>query len=167
MVRIVFEMARFYAPSTIFIDEIDALCSSRGSQSEHEASRKMKSEFLQQMDGVGTGDTTKLVVVLAATNYPWDLDEALRRRLEKRVYIPLPDIVGRKTLFENNLSSISLAPDVNFEELAKLTDGYSGADVTLVCRDAALMSMRRVVQGLTPEQIRKLTKGLAAVLFIS
>jgi len=115
LVRILFEMARFYAPSTIFFDEIDALASQRGGSGEHEASRRVKAELLIQMDGVNSTSSAganeqeeeqKNVIVLAATNRPWDLDEAIRRRLEKRVYIPLPSAAGRQQLFEINLKDV-------------------------------------------------------------
>jgi len=162
LVRILFEMARFYAPSTIFIDEIDSICSKRGSDSEHEASRRVKSELLVQMDGVGgptdADDASKLVMVLAATNFPWDLDEALRRRLEKRIYIPLPCDKGIQALLKINLKDVKVAEDVSIEEIAKKLTGYSGADITNVCRDAAMQSMRRRIQGLRPDDIRKLSK---------
>ena len=82
-------------------------------------------------------------MVLAATNHPWDLDDALRRRFEKRVYIPLPNDVGRQEMFKINLKGVTLGNDVNIDELVKLTDGYSGADIANVCREAALMQMRR------------------------
>lgn len=149
-------MARHYAPSTIFFDEIDAICSTRGSGQEHEASRRVKSEILVQMDGVaGTGD--KLVIVLAATNFPWDLDEALRRRLEKRIYIPLPDAEGRRKLLDINLKTVMIADDVDLDEIQQMCDGYSGADLTNVCRDASMMKMRRRIAGLTLEEIRDLS----------
>ena len=82
-------------------------------------------------------------MVLAATNRPWDLDEAIRRRLEKRVYIPLPSSNGRKHLLNINLKGIALEDDIDFEILVAKTDGYSGADITNVCREAAMMPMRR------------------------
>ncbi|XP_060069631.1 katanin p60 ATPase-containing subunit A-like 1 isoform X2 [Ylistrum balloti] len=162
LVKLLFEMARFYAPSTIFIDEIDSICSKRGSDSEHEASRRVKAELLVQMDGVaGTGEDEgepKIVMVLAATNFPWDLDEALRRRLEKRIYIPLPTAEGREELLKINLREVELARDVNLTSVAQELDGYSGADITNVCRDAAMMSFRRRIIGLTPEQVRNIPK---------
>lgn len=160
LVRLLFEMARFYAPSTIFIDEIDSLCSRRGSDSEHEASRRVKSELLVQMDGLGsaTDEPAKVVMVLAATNFPWDIDEALRRRLEKRIYIPLPTQEGREALLHINLREVKVDPEVDLRTIAKKLDGYSGADITNVCRDASMMSMRRKIAGLKPEQIKQLAK---------
>eukprot|EP00494_Astrolonche_serrata_P021429 UN21669 len=95
-------------------------------------------------------------MVLAATNLPWTLDEALKRRLEKRIYIPLPDEKAREALFKLFLKEIQLRDDVDFTELAKLTKGYSGADVNSVCRDASMMSMRNVVKNLGTDDIKKL-----------
>lgn len=162
LVRLLFEMARFYAPTTIFIDEIDSICGRRGTSDEHEASRRVKSELLIQMDGVGgaleSDDPSKMVMVLAATNFPWDIDEALRRRLEKRIYIPLPSAVGRVELLRINLREVDLATDVNLDLIAEKIEGYSGADITNVCRDASMMAMRRRIQGLSPEEIRALSK---------
>lgn len=164
LVRLLFEMARFHAPSTIFIDEIDSLCSRRGSESEHEASRRVKSELLVQMDGLSDTSTeeesgaSRIVMVLAATNFPWDIDEALRRRLEKRIYIPLPNSAGREALLRINLRDVKVEPDVNLTEIATKLKGYSGADITNVCRDASMMSMRRKIAGLKPDQIRQLAK---------
>ncbi|KAJ8412461.1 hypothetical protein AAFF_G00127970 [Aldrovandia affinis] len=162
LVRLLFEMARFYAPTTIFIDEIDSICSRRGTSDEHEASRRVKSELLIQMDGVGgaleNDDPSKMVMVLAATNFPWDIDEALRRRLEKRIYIPLPTATGRAELLRINLREVDVAPDVDLTLIAEKILGYSGADITNVCRDASMMAMRRRIQGLSPEEIRALSK---------
>ncbi len=154
LVRILFEMARFYAPTTIFIDEVDSLCSKRGEGNEGEGSRRVKAELLVQMEGVNSNtsasaneksdeDKRKIVTVMAATNRPWDLDDALRRRFEKRVYIPLPNDKGRLQLFNLNLKKIEVDKNINYDKLVKLTEGYSGADISNVCREASFMPMRR------------------------
>ena len=173
LVRILFEMARFYGPSTVFIDEIDSIGGKRG-DGEGEASRRVMAEMLVQMDGIssvmnpteggnsskpnggegsnGNGneqqqeERPKNVTILGATNHPWDLDEALRRRFEKRIYIPLPNTEGRKQVFEINLKGVTVDKDVNFDELVKKTEGYSGADITNICREAAFMQMRRKLE---------------------
>eukprot|EP00761_Pharyngomonas_kirbyi_P013003 gb/GECH01013030.1/.p1 GENE.gb/GECH01013030.1/~~gb/GECH01013030.1/.p1 ORF type:complete len:505 (+),score=166.28 gb/GECH01013030.1/:1-1515(+) len=159
LVRTLFDMARFYAPSVIFIDEIDSLCSSRGGGNEHEASRRVKTEILTQMSGVGGegGQEGKIVTVLGATNHPWDLDDAMIRRLEKRIYIPLPDSDTRKDLLNMSLAQEKLSDDVDIEKLAELTQGYSGHDITNVCRDASMMALRKVTKGLSPKELMSLS----------
>ncbi|XP_053603489.1 katanin p60 ATPase-containing subunit A1-like isoform X2 [Plodia interpunctella] len=159
LVRLLFDMASFYAPSTIFIDEVDSLCAMRGADSEHEASRRFKAELLIQMDGLAAAfNQDKIIMVLAATNHPWDIDEAFRRRFEKRIYIGLPDEGIREKLLKLCLREVVLAPDVDLVELATKLDGYSGSDICNLCRDASMMTMRRKIAGKTPEQIRKLKR---------
>lgn len=108
----------------------------------------------------GGDDPTKLVMVLGATNHPWDLDDAMRRRLEKRIYIPLPDSDTRKQLLEINLRSVQCAPDLNFAQIAEKLEGYSGSDITGVCRDAAMMQMRRATEDLSVTQIQERAQEL-------
>ncbi|KAH7946319.1 hypothetical protein HPB49_023107 [Dermacentor silvarum] len=100
LVRNLFEMARNQKPSIIFIDEIDSLCSTR-SDNENDATRRIKTEFLVQMQGVG--NDTDGILVLGATNIPWVLDSAIRRRFEKRIYIPLPEEPARMHMFKSSL----------------------------------------------------------------
>jgi katanin p60 ATPase-containing subunit A1 len=104
------------------------------------------------MDGVDTqadeeeeGAPSKNIMVLAATNRPWDLDEAMIRRLEKRIYIPLPEETGRKRLFEINSKNIKLDSKIVWDVLIKKSKGYSGADISNVCWEASLMPMRRLL----------------------
>jgi len=97
LVKQLFEMARENKPSIIFIDEVDSLCGSR-SDTESESARRIKTEFLVQMNGVGTDDQG--ILVLGATNIPWSLDAAIRRRFERRIYIPLPDVAARARIFQ-------------------------------------------------------------------
>uniref|UniRef100_A0A8D8PIK3 Katanin p60 ATPase-containing subunit A1 n=2 Tax=Culex pipiens TaxID=7175 RepID=A0A8D8PIK3_CULPI len=158
LVRLLFEMARFYAPSTIFIDEIDSLCASRGSDSEHEASRRFKAELLIQMDGLNATNDEKIIMVLAATNHPWDIDEAFRRRFEKRVYIGLPNDNTRKALLELCLKGVNVSPDLETPAIVEQLDGYTGSDIANVCRDAAMMAMRRHISGLSPSEIKMIRR---------
>ena len=139
LVRMLFQVAREKAPSVIFIDEIDSVLGAR-SAGEHEASRRLKTEFLVQMDGVAaaaSGDARR-VVVLAATNRPQELDEAVRRRLVKRIYVPLPDGRARAALLSRLLSTdASFAlPAAALASLVTATAGYSGSDLNALCRGA-------------------------------
>lgn len=142
LVKNLFEMARQQKPSIIFIDEIDSLCSSR-SDNESESARRIKTEFLVQMQGVGADNDG--ILVLGATNIPWILDAAIRRRFEKRIYIPLPDEIARLAIF---ILSIGNTPhslnDDDFKVLARKTDGFSGADISVLVRDALMQPVRKV-----------------------
>jgi len=143
LVKNLFEMAREQKPSIIFIDEVDSLTSSR-SDNESESARRIKTEFLVQMQGVGNDNDG--VLVLGATNIPWVLDAAIRRRFEKRIYIDLPEANARTSMFKLNLgqdTAHSLTEE-NFRELGQRTEGYSGADVALVVRDALMQPVRKV-----------------------
>ncbi|CAF0812690.1 unnamed protein product [Adineta steineri] len=142
-VKTLFELARARQPCIVFIDEIDALCGQR-SDTESESSRRVKTEFLVQMQGVGTDNNG--VLVLAATNIPWSLDTAIRRRFEKRIYIPLPGINERAAMFKTHLgtNTFHTVKDNEWMELAQRSEHYSGADIAVVCREALLRPIRRL-----------------------
>jgi len=142
LVRALFSMARKLQPSVIFIDEIDSLLTSRSSN-EHEASRRIKTEFLVQMDGVSTG-TDDRVLVLAATNLPSELDDAVIRRMPKRVYVPLPDPESRAALIKHLLKDQASLSAAEFKRLVRGTEGYSGSDLAALCKDAALGPIREL-----------------------
>ena len=100
LVRALFAVARAMSPAVVFIDEVDSLLSQRSS-SENEATRRVKTEFLVQLDGAGTAEAqAKNVLVVGATNRPQELDEAARRRFVKRLHIPLPDEEGRTIIIQ-------------------------------------------------------------------
>lgn len=144
LVKQLFTMARETKPSIIFIDEVDALCGPRG-EGESEALRRIKTELLVQMNGVGNDPSG--VLVLGATNIPWQLDAAIRRRFEKRIYIALPDIEARKRMFELNIGSVSCeCSKADLKALAEMTDGYSGHDIAVVVRDALMQPIRKIQQ---------------------
>lgn len=146
LVRQLFTMARENKPSIIFIDEIDALTGQRG-EGESEASRRIKTELLVQINGVG--NDSQGVLVLGATNIPWQLDSAIRRRFERRIYIPLPDVEARTRMFEINVGDTpcTLTTD-EYRMLGSMTDGYSGSDIAVAVKDALMQPIRKI-QGAT------------------
>ena len=142
LVKSLFVSAREKKPAIIFIDEVDSLCSAR-SDSENDATRRIKTEFLVQMQGVGVDNDG--ILVLGATSMPWSLDAAIRRRFEKRIYIPLPEMAARRRMFELHIGNTltSLSPN-DYNVLSQKTDGYSGADIGIVVREALMMPIRKV-----------------------
>ncbi|MEM2636960.1 MAG: AAA family ATPase [Candidatus Korarchaeota archaeon] len=140
LVRALFEMARKKAPALVFIDEVDSIATARSSD-EVGGERRLKTQMMIEMDGL---KDSKGIVVLAATNRPWEIDAAMRRRFEKRIYIPLPEYDARLVLFKIHTKGVELDPSVKFEELANITEGYSGADIALVCREALMEPVREL-----------------------
>ncbi|KAG5178175.1 P-loop containing nucleoside triphosphate hydrolase protein [Tribonema minus] len=143
LVRALFAVAAYRQPSVIFIDEVDSMLCQRSSD-ENEASRRLKTEFLVQLDGAGTKSTDRVLVV-GATNRPQELDEAARRRFVKRVHIPLPDSAGReqllRRLLQKNAHSIA---DADIANIVDKTKGFSGADIHTLCGEAAMGPLREL-----------------------
>nr|XP_002131406.1 fidgetin-like protein 1 [Ciona intestinalis] len=141
MVRALFAVASINQPAVIFIDEIDSLLSQR-SDSEHESSRRIKTEFFVQLDGATTSSEDRILVV-GATNRPHEIDEAARRRLVKRLYIPLPEDGAREQIITKLLQEQSYRmTEEEILSVVKRTEGFSGADVTNLCKEAALGPIR-------------------------
>jgi vacuolar protein-sorting-associated protein 4 len=140
LVRALFEIARRSRPAVIFVDEIDSLCGTR-SDDENESSRRIKTEFLVQMQGVGKDNGG--ILVLGATNTPWNIDAAVRRRFEKRVYIPLPDESARMALVTSSLrKAVHNLTQADVRTLADRTRGFSGSDISVLVRDALYEPVR-------------------------
>ncbi|CCW59737.1 unnamed protein product [Phytomonas sp. EM1] len=173
LVRTLFEMAREEyrkegKPAIIFVDEIDALVSSR-SDNENDASRRVKTEFLVQMQGVG--NDSQGILVLAATNIPWSLDVAIRRRFERRIYIPLPDMQARRRMLQIHMGNTShTLTEEDWMDLAQRTEMYSGSDIEQVVRDALFECIRTMqvathfkrVSGPSPKDPTRVVKNLLA-----
>ena len=141
LIKALFELARKNKPAVIFIDEIDSVLSAR-SEGENEATRRLKTEFLIQMQGVGKDD--KGILVLGATNIPWGLDPAVRRRFQKKIYISLPEAKARKLMVKLNLGdTYNDLTDEQFEILGNLTEGYSGSDIYNLTQDAIYGPLRK------------------------
>lgn len=135
MIRAVFEVARARTPAVVFIDEVDAVAGRR-SENDHDVSRKVKNQLLAEMDGLVA---SARVLVLAATNMPWELDQAFLRRLQRRILIPLPDSETRRQLISGQLARYGDGVHLSDEDrqwLVTQTDGWSGSDIATLIKTA-------------------------------
>lgn len=138
-IKVLFQVAREEAPSVVFIDEIDSLAGARV-DGEQESTRRIKTQLMTEMQGVGS--TNSAVLVLAATNTPWSLDSAFRRRFQKRVYVGLPSRETRLIMFKKGLKD-TVVDDIDFNALADATEGYSGSDISNVIRESLMVPIRK------------------------
>ena len=143
MVKKLFDTARQNQPAIIFIDEVDSLLSKR-SANDNEVSRRVKTEFLLQWDGIASSANDRLLVI-GATNLPGDLDDAALRRFEKRVLLPLPDKENRRMLINHLLNPYKVnASKLDIEQIVNQTEYYSAAEITSLCKEAAMGPIRDI-----------------------
>ncbi|KAK7271116.1 hypothetical protein RJT34_26753 [Clitoria ternatea] len=156
LVRALFGVAGCRQPAVIFVDEIDSLLSQRKADGEHESSRRLKTQFLIEMEGFDNG--SEQILLIGATNRPQELDEAARRRLTKRLYIPLPSSEARAWIVRNLLEKDGLFK-LSTEEMdiiCNLTDGYSGSDMKNLVKDASMGPLREALrQGIEITTLKK------------
>ncbi|CAH9110247.1 unnamed protein product [Cuscuta europaea] len=143
-VRALFTLAAKVSPTIIFVDEVDSMLGQRTRVGEHEAMRKIKNEFMTHWDGLLTKPGER-ILVLAATNRPFDLDEAIIRRFERRIMVGLPSAENREKILRTLLAKEKVE-DIDFKELATMTDGYSGSDLKNLCITAAYRPVRELIQ---------------------
>jgi len=147
MMKALFKVAYTYAPAVVFMDEVDSVLSRRKESGEHEASRRMKTEFLVQIDGVNSSqsDPSCNVLVIACTNLPWELDDAALRRFARRIYVPLPDEAARRDIIQKLLSSnANSLSSHDTSALVRSTADYSASDLTNLCKEAAYGPLRQL-----------------------
>jgi vacuolar protein-sorting-associated protein 4 len=142
LVLTLFELARKNQPAIIFIDELDSIGVSR-SGDDVGGERRLKTQLLTELQGLGS-DPRDRITLIGATNLPWELDFALRSRFEKKIHVPLPGRDARRAIFEIHMEDIEVSPVVDYEEMADLTEGYSGRDISIVCREAAMEPIREL-----------------------
>ncbi|CAN1751379.1 Uncharacterized AAA domain-containing protein C24B10.10c [Linum perenne] len=143
-VRALFTLAAKVSPTIIFVDEVDSMLGQRTRVGEHEAMRKIKNEFMTHWDGLLT-KTGERILVLAATNRPFDLDEAIIRRFERRIMVGLPSAENREMILKTLLSK-EKTEDLDFKELGIMTEGFSGSDLKNLCVTAAYRPVRELIQ---------------------
>jgi len=160
--RAVFTLASKISPCVIFIDEVDCILGRRENHGEHEAMRKIKNELMMMWDGLKTKQNER-VLVLAATNRPFDLDEAVLRRLPRRLLVDLPDTENRLKILKVILKNEDLSTAVDLNEIAKMTEGYSGSDLNSLCIAAAYQPIREFLKKKKKTKRRRKKAELAVI----
>ncbi|WOL08307.1 peroxisome biosynthesis protein PAS1 [Canna indica] len=153
-VRALFTLAAKVSPTIIFVDEVDSMLGQRSRVGEHEAMRKIKNEFMTHWDGLMTKPEER-ILVLAATNRPFDLDEAIIRRFERRIMVGLPSLESRELILRTLLSKEKTEDGLDYKELATMTEGYSGSDLKNLCTTAAYQPVRELIQN---EKLKELER---------
>ncbi|KAL5226941.1 hypothetical protein ABZP36_015206 [Zizania latifolia] len=153
-VRALFTLAAKVSPTIIFVDEVDSMLGQRNRAGEHEAMRKIKNEFMTHWDGLLTRPDQK-ILVLAATNRPFDLDEAIIRRFERRIMVGLPLLESRELILRRLLSKEKVDQGLDYKELATMTEGYSGSDLKNLCTTAAYRPVRELIQNERNKELEK------------
>ncbi|XP_015895836.3 uncharacterized protein LOC107429632 isoform X3 [Ziziphus jujuba] len=145
LTKALFSFASKLAPVIIFVDEVDSLLGARGGSFEHEATRRMRNEFMAAWDGLRSKDSQR-ILILGATNRPFDLDDAVIRRLPRRIYVDLPDAENRMKILRIFLAQENLGPGFEFDKLAHATEGYSGSDLKNLCIAAAYRPVQELLE---------------------
>ncbi|XP_059279244.1 uncharacterized protein LOC132033304 isoform X2 [Lycium ferocissimum] len=145
LTKALFSFASKLAPVIIFVDEVDSLLGARGGSFEHEATRRMRNEFMAAWDGLRSKENQR-ILILGATNRPFDLDDAVIRRLPRRIYVDLPDAANRLKILKIILARENLESDFPYENLANATDGYSGSDLKNLCIAAAYRPVQEILE---------------------
>ncbi|XP_057450019.1 uncharacterized protein LOC130741210 isoform X2 [Lotus japonicus] len=153
-VRALFTLAAKVSPTIIFVDEVDSMLGQRTRVGEHEAMRKIKNEFMTLWDGLMTKPGEQ-ILVLAATNRPFDLDEAIIRRFERRIMVGLPSVENREKILKTLVAKEKVDEKLDFQELATMTEGYTGSDLKNLCTTAAYRPIRELIQ---QERLKSLGK---------
>ncbi|XP_062563634.1 katanin p60 ATPase-containing subunit A-like 2 [Armigeres subalbatus] len=146
LIRVLYDVARFYAPSIIFIDEFDGLASRRDSIGEHEASKRFKNEFLALIDGLDSGTDEERVFLLASTNIPWEIDPAFLRRFEKKILIDAPGKEGRLAIIHELIPVTTTWERKLLDNLAERTENFTGDEIRIACKEASMMMIRERIE---------------------
>jgi katanin p60 ATPase-containing subunit A1 len=145
LVSALFDVARAESPAVIFFDELDSVALSRSMELD-EATRRVLSSLLTELDGLSSGKQGEFVLFLASTNTPWDIDDAVISRFEKRIYVPLPDEAARRGILQIHVERKGFAFE-DYDWLVEKTEGYSGRDIKVLCKESIYAMVRELNPG--------------------